>query len=485
MPPPPSFDYYQELQVERSATSTDITSAYRRLARIHHPDKNPGNQQEATAVFQRLQLAHETLSDPVKRARYDDGEDDVLHESDPFDSDPYPFPFPFEFFFFFRMPPGARRAAAQAAERQRREEEEAEIKREEQRQRQEAKEAREKEAKMREALAKRRLREEELEKQEKRWEEMGAVSKDEKLKSCLHSEPCDKVQHTRKFKCSACSVKRGMTAFECPHCSASLCMLCIKTYSERRKRMEAKEQTARSNSAENSPGVSGEPESGEPHANELNIDEINANEDIANKGAKESSAKQPNVNEPTAKISATKKPKRKSANTDGSSKQTPISSKSAKSHKNDEPVLNEVNANRATTPSRASFASENPYDILTKEDKTTDSKGSSRTSKTERAGGYIRTLNKMPMPPAAPLRQAMEKFGAVRSLKITNKKFGIAHVDFSTHDGLCRAMAASPVSVSEAVSVHVKELKTCHNCGKDGHNSEKCRAMPTKTGGAA
>ncbi|KAG8169234.1 hypothetical protein KVR01_001983 [Diaporthe batatas] len=475
MPPPPSFDYYRELQVDRSATLADITSAYRRLARIHHPDKNPDNQQEATAIFQRLQLAHETLSDPVKRARYDSGEDDVLYESDSYDSDSSPFPFPFEFFFFFRMPPGARRAAAQAAERQRREEE-AEIKREEQRQRQEAKEAREKEAKMKEATAKRRLYEEELKKQEKRWEEIGAVSKDEKLKSCLHSELCDKVQHTRKFKCTACSVKRGMTAFECPHCSASLCMLCIKVFSVRRKRMEVREQTARSDADEKSPGVSGENLSNEPDANEPNIGGINASEENAN---------EPTAGTPPAKKPKMKSTKTKSANTDRSSKQTSASSKSADSHDN-EPVLSEVNENQATRPSRASVASENPYDILTRDDKAPDAKGSAlRSPRAERTGGYIRTLNKMSMPPAATLRQAMERFGAVRSLKIINKKFGIAHVDFLTHDGLCQAMAASHVLVSETVNVRVTELKTCNTCGKDGHSSEKCRAMPAKTGGAA
>lgn len=460
MPPPSAFDYYDELQVERSATLAEITSAYRRLARIHHPDKNPGNQQEATAIFQRLQLAHETLSDPVKRARYDHGEDEVLYEPDPFDSDSSPFPFPFEFFFFFRMPPGARRAAAQAAERQRREEE-AEIKREEKRQRQEAKEAREKDAKMREAIAKRRVHEAELEKQERRWEEMGAVSQDEKLRSCLHSQLCDKVQHTRKFKCTACSVKRGMTAFECPHCSASLCMLCIKIFSETRKRMEAKEQTARSDAAGNSPGVSDELVSSEPDANE------------------------PTTRTPATKNPKSGSPRSKSTNADGSSKQTPISSKSVNSHKINGPVLSEVNANRATPPSRASVASENPYDILTKDDKTTDSKESGRSSNTQRTGGYIQTLNRIPMSSAAALRQAMERFGSVKSLKITNKKFGIAHVDFATNDGLCRAMAASPVFVSEAVNVRVKELKTCRACGKDGHNSERCRTVSTKTGGAA
>lgn len=488
MPPPASFDYYAELQVERSATVTEITSAYRRLARIHHPDKNPHNQQEATAIFQRLQLAHETLSDPVKRNRYDDGDDDILYEpddSDPFEFDAFTSTFYAQFFFFFGMTPAARRAAAQAAERQRREDE-AEVKREAERQRQDAKEAREKEAKMKEALAKRRLHDEEVKKQDKRWQEKGAVSKDEKMESCLHSELCEKFQHTRKFKCTACSVKRGMTAFECPHCSASLCMLCVKTFSERRKRMEKKDQMAGTDVPEESPGTSGEPASKDHDANESDINEVNTNDDNAN----EWSANQPDANEPTIRTPATKshekkKPKTKNANTNGSSKQPPISSKSTNRDKNNGPVLSEVNENQAPPHPGAPFASDNPYDILTEDDKSTDRADPSHDSTRVRTGGFIRTLSKIPMPSAAILRQAMEKFGTVRYLKVTNKKFGVAHVGFATHDGLSRAMAASPVSVSETVKVRVAELKHCHTCGKDGHNAETCRAVPRKTQGAA
>lgn len=55
MPPPaPSFDYYAELEVSRSAPLQEITAAYRRLARVHHPDKNPEMQDAATAKFQRV-----------------------------------------------------------------------------------------------------------------------------------------------------------------------------------------------------------------------------------------------------------------------------------------------------------------------------------------------------------------------------------------------------------------------------------------------
>ena len=52
----------------------DIKKAYRKLAIIHHPDKNP-NDESAAARFKDIGEAHETLIDSEKRARYDSGED--------------------------------------------------------------------------------------------------------------------------------------------------------------------------------------------------------------------------------------------------------------------------------------------------------------------------------------------------------------------------------------------------------------------------
>lgn len=478
MPPPPSFDYYAELQVDRSASSTEITSAYRRLARIHHPDKNPDSQEEATTIFQRLQLAHETLSDPVKRAQYDN-EDDEPFESEPFQYDPFRFhpsppPFVFEFFFSFRRPTPSAFEQARAAERQRREDE-ARIKREEQRQRQEAKEARANEAKKNEALAKRRLHDEELKKQEKRWKDVGAVSKDEKLKTCLHSDLCEKIQHTKKFKCSACSAKRGMTAFECPYCCASLCQLCVTTFSERRKRLEAKEQMGGSDIPKDSTGMDGKPTSNEPTVNKSNVNETIVQE--------------PDAKEPITESSATKKPKKKkskakTAKTDGSSKQTPIPNKSGnnrKGNKERDSGLTEINEDEAGPTPRACFASDNPYDILTRDDKTTDRSGSVRSASAGPNGGYIKALDTMPLPPPAILRQAMEQFGAVKSLNITKKRRDVAHVYFVTHDGLGRAIAASPMVVEGTVSVRVEQLNHCYNCGKAGHVTHTCKAAKRKT----
>jgi DnaJ family protein C protein 7 len=67
-------DYYKILGVEKDAGETEIKKAYRKLAIVHHPDKNPGDEQAAER-FKEIQEAHETLSDSQKRARYDSGED--------------------------------------------------------------------------------------------------------------------------------------------------------------------------------------------------------------------------------------------------------------------------------------------------------------------------------------------------------------------------------------------------------------------------
>lgn len=63
-------DYYATLGVPRTATVDDIKKAYRKLARKHHPDLNPGDK-EADAKFKDVQEAYEVLSDPDKRQRYD------------------------------------------------------------------------------------------------------------------------------------------------------------------------------------------------------------------------------------------------------------------------------------------------------------------------------------------------------------------------------------------------------------------------------
>ncbi len=63
-------DYYQILGVKRDASQKEIRQAYRRLARRHHPDVNPGDK-AAEARFKEINEAHEVLSDAEKRKKYD------------------------------------------------------------------------------------------------------------------------------------------------------------------------------------------------------------------------------------------------------------------------------------------------------------------------------------------------------------------------------------------------------------------------------
>ena len=66
---PETEDLYEILQVHPTAHPDVIQAAYRRLALLYHPDKNPS--QEAAGMMKRLNLAYETLSDPNRRAAYD------------------------------------------------------------------------------------------------------------------------------------------------------------------------------------------------------------------------------------------------------------------------------------------------------------------------------------------------------------------------------------------------------------------------------
>src|ERR1044071_2370337 len=64
-------DYYKTLGVDKKASQDEIKKAYRKLAVQYHPDKNVGNK-EAEEKFKLINEAHEVLSDPEKRKKYDE-----------------------------------------------------------------------------------------------------------------------------------------------------------------------------------------------------------------------------------------------------------------------------------------------------------------------------------------------------------------------------------------------------------------------------
>jgi molecular chaperone DnaJ len=66
----PKHDYYETLNVPKKATADEIRKSYRKLARKHHPDLNPGDK-SAEDRFKNVQEAYDVLSDQKKRQMYD------------------------------------------------------------------------------------------------------------------------------------------------------------------------------------------------------------------------------------------------------------------------------------------------------------------------------------------------------------------------------------------------------------------------------
>jgi len=70
MPSAPKHDYYETLGLPRKATPDEVRKAYRKLARKHHPDLNPGDK-SSEERFKNVQEAYDILCDPKKRQMYD------------------------------------------------------------------------------------------------------------------------------------------------------------------------------------------------------------------------------------------------------------------------------------------------------------------------------------------------------------------------------------------------------------------------------
>ena len=84
-------DFYQTLGISQQASQSEIRTAYRKLARQYHPDRNPGDP-TCEAKFVEINEAHATLADPEKRRKYDTLQ--RLHLRDARNGRPQPQPAP-------------------------------------------------------------------------------------------------------------------------------------------------------------------------------------------------------------------------------------------------------------------------------------------------------------------------------------------------------------------------------------------------------
>jgi curved DNA-binding protein len=72
------IDYYNVLELKKTATAEEIKKSYRKLARKYHPDVNPNNK-EYEKKFKEINEANEVLSDKEKRKKYDEFGKDWKH----------------------------------------------------------------------------------------------------------------------------------------------------------------------------------------------------------------------------------------------------------------------------------------------------------------------------------------------------------------------------------------------------------------------
>jgi len=70
--PSPEKTHYEILRVAPRASSDEIRAAYRQMSGRYHPDRNPGHPDAAARIMASINVAYDTLSDPDRRATYDD-----------------------------------------------------------------------------------------------------------------------------------------------------------------------------------------------------------------------------------------------------------------------------------------------------------------------------------------------------------------------------------------------------------------------------
>ena len=78
-------DYYKTLGLEKDCNENDIKCAYKKLAMKYHPDKNINDKDAAEQKFKEISEAYEVLSDDQKKNNYDNGQNIVIHNHNPFD----------------------------------------------------------------------------------------------------------------------------------------------------------------------------------------------------------------------------------------------------------------------------------------------------------------------------------------------------------------------------------------------------------------
>lgn len=94
MPPKRDTKYYTKLGLEPNATADEIKKAYRKMAMKWHPDRNPDNKEEAEREFKEISTANEVLSNPKKKAIYDQYGEEGLKDGGPsMGRGGFPFPF--------------------------------------------------------------------------------------------------------------------------------------------------------------------------------------------------------------------------------------------------------------------------------------------------------------------------------------------------------------------------------------------------------